>query len=297
MHGDKISHRIGYGGIKLIINRFAKIIINILKKRNVWKISSAGYCPCCDSLTAFVFAQDHNDAISEQIKDWELSDQFKCNLLERENYFCIRCFTNFRVRSHAKTILHLTGHSSTEEMIRYMKKNENFVVYETGNYNIFKINKLNKINNYIVSEYYEEIEAGTYVNGMRNENLESLTFSDNSIDLLLNSDVLEHVGNLDNALNEIRRVLKVGGFHVFTVPVDINLPATVERAQIQDGKLIMIKKPEMHGDPFRPDGILAFRDFGCDILEYMSRQGFECSKMDYLINKCFVTSVYFAQKR
>ncbi len=156
---------------------------------------------------------------------------------------------------------------------------------------------IKKIDNYQVSEYFDNTPFGSSVNGVRNENLEGLTFPDNSLDILINSDVLEHVGDLNRALSEIRRVLKPGGFHVFTIPVDFELSKTIERASVVDGKVEHLLEPVMHGDTVRGDGILAFRDFGSDVLEYMSRDGFRCKEHKYFKNGRFITSVYYAQKQ
>lgn len=48
---------------------------------------------------------------------------------------------------------------------------------------------------------------------------EDLPFSDNSIDMVFSSHVLEHIPNQKKALEEIYRVLKPGGYHVCIVPV------------------------------------------------------------------------------
>ncbi len=148
----------------------------------------------------------------------------------------------------------------------------------------------------MVSEYFDDHPPGTCVNGIRNENLECLTYSDNSFNILINSDVLEHVSDLNKALSEIKRVLKPGGFHVFTLPVDYELPKTIERARIHDKKIEYLMAPVMHGDTIRGSGILAFRDFGKNVLEYISRDGLECKELKYFRDNAFITSVYYAQK-
>jgi SAM-dependent methyltransferase len=157
--------------------------------------------------------------------------------------------------------------------------------------------KIRKLINYEVSEYFDDKPYGSYVNDIRNENLERLTFPNNRFDVVINSDVLEHVGNLKQALSEIKRVLKPGGFHVFTIPVDYELPRTVERAKITDGKVEYLMEPVMHGDSIRREGVLAFRDFGSDVLDYMSIEGFECKEFRYHKDDKYITSVYYAQKK
>jgi ubiquinone/menaquinone biosynthesis C-methylase UbiE len=48
---------------------------------------------------------------------------------------------------------------------------------------------------------------------------EELPFEDSSMDMVFSSHVLEHIPNQQEALNEIYRVLKPGGYHVCIVPV------------------------------------------------------------------------------
>jgi hypothetical protein len=55
--------------------------------------------------------------------------------------------------------------------------------------------------------------------------------------------------------------------------------------------------PVMHGDTIRGEGILVFRDFGQDVLGYMSRAGLQCNEFRYFIGNEFITSVYYAQKQ
>lgn len=59
---------------------------------------------------------------------------------------------------------------------------------------------------------------------------------DGSYDLLVASDVLEHVPNDRQAVKEIFRVLKPGGFCILTVPQKDNLERTYEDPRIQTPK-------------------------------------------------------------
>ena len=153
-------------------------------------------------------------------------------------------------------------------LLHLLRKNPEIRIYETANYSVFRNRHLKRIPNYVVSEYFEDKPTGTLIDGILNENLECLTFPNSSFDIVITSEVLEHVANLENALQEIRRVLKPGGVHVFSIPVDMKLPKTVERTKIVEGKTIHLLPPVYHGDTIRNEGILAFRDFGADVLEY-----------------------------
>lgn len=72
--------------------------------------------------------------------------------------------------------------------------------------------------NYIQTGYFPDEPFGSVINGLRNENLENLTLENNSIDIFLHLDVLEHLFDPFKALNEIYRVLKPKGICLFTVP-------------------------------------------------------------------------------
>ena len=71
---------------------------------------------------------------------------------------------------------------------------------------------------YLSSRYFENCASGTMVNGTRCENLESLSFDDESIDLHVTQDVMEHLFHPSRAFSEITRTLRPGGMHIFSVP-------------------------------------------------------------------------------
>jgi SAM-dependent methyltransferase len=94
------------------------------------------------------------------------------------------------------------------------------------------------------------------------QDITSLTFADASFDLIVSSDVLEHVPRLDLAFTETARVLRPGGGHLFTVPPR---RSTRARAKLLNGKIHDLLPPEYHLDPLNPQGILAFWDVGPDL--------------------------------
>ena len=277
--------------------KLLKTAVRITTKRKKWQYDSIGYCPSCNSKALFISSLDQRNGLLNFTKTAQLSSTFNEALLERENYFCIYCSANYRMRVHAETVLKILNMPSANDMLRRLHSDPHFAIYETAAYNIFRNTKLRRLPNYVISEYFETAPFGTFVNGIRNENLECLTFPDNRFDLLINSDVLEHVNDLDKALSEIKRVLKPGGYHVFTIPVDEELQTSRTRTRVVNGRLEHLLEPVMHGDSIRNSGILAFRDFGRDVLDYFSREGFACKEYRYYKNNKYVTSVYYAQKR
>jgi SAM-dependent methyltransferase len=278
------------------VHKSYKTFLRFIWNAKRFKYSSIEYCPSCDEKNIFVYSTELNSLLSKTIATWKSSSSFKDALLKRENYLCIYCLANFRMRSLADAVLKLLTIDKTGGLVERLISDANFSIYETAAYSVFRLGSIKKMNNYMVSEYFDDMPFGSRVNGIRNENLECLTFPDNSFDILINSEVLEHVSDLNKALSEVKRVLKPGGFHVFTIPVDIELPKTIERAKIVDGNVEHLLEPVIHGDSIRGEGILAFRDFGSDVLDFMSRGGFECKEFKYIKRGQLITSVYYAQK-
>lgn len=110
--------------------------------------------------------------------------------------------------------------------------------------------------------------------GLRNEDATRLTFRDNSFDVLLSFDVLEHIPDYLTAFREARRVLRPGGCFYFTAPFIPKFYDHSIRARIEDGNIVHLLEPEWHGDPVTGEGILCFQHFGWKIVEEMKSVGF-----------------------
>jgi len=124
---------------------------------------------------------------------------------------------------------------------------------------------------YISSQLFPEQSNKQNVNGVRNENLERLTFGDSSVDLHITQDVFEHVLDPDKAFREIARTLKPGGMHIFTVPlVNKDKPSRV-RAKMIDGVIHHLLPVQYHGNPVGDGRALVTVDWGYDICEQIFR--------------------------
>jgi SAM-dependent methyltransferase len=130
---------------------------------------------------------------------------------------------------------------------------------------------------YVASEYLGGSHApGDVVGGTRHEDLMDLSFPDATLDLVVTSDVLEHVPDPYRAHREIFRVLRPGGRHVFTVPSGTTALLDRSRAALDDGgALKLFEEPVYHGDPLRQGGALVFTDFGLEMIVRLAEIGFD----------------------
>lgn len=129
---------------------------------------------------------------------------------------------------------------------------------------------------YECSEYWgEKSEYGTMVGGVRNEDLQALSFGDEVFDIVLSSDVFEHIPAPYIAHREVFRVLKHGGRHIFTVPYGEASLRDDVRASLVNGKTVHHAKALYHGDPVRPgEGVLVWTIFGQEMLVRLKEIGF-----------------------
>lgn len=130
---------------------------------------------------------------------------------------------------------------------------------------------------YKCSEYWgEKAQYGDIVDGIRNEDLQALSFGDASFGFVLSSDVLEHVPDPYRAHREIFRVLKHGGCHIFTVPYGEASLCDDVRATLVNGEIHYHAEALYHGDPVRPEqGVLVWTIFGQEMLVRLKKIGFD----------------------
>lgn len=194
----------------------------------------------------------------------------------RENYACSRCKASLRYRHQAKTIVHYYSRSGSSSFAELAREKEFSLlrIYEPGLIGPFR-EFLAPLPGYQQSYYWEGVDSGDRHEGVRCENLEDLTFEDETFDLVISSDIFEHVRRPSSAFQELWRVLAPGGMHIFTVPfswpVRARTRARVDTSGAKDRHLV---EPRYHGSPVDPDGSLVYTDFGQDLVSALEDMGF-----------------------
>jgi polysaccharide pyruvyl transferase CsaB len=221
-------------------------------------------------------------------------------LLFRESLTCARCLTTSRYRSIARGILRavkdLAGvEAESLAALASIPSARTLAVYDTqiafyGEGNAYPIPDLLARCAWIdvaTSRFEPRQKRGKKLGGSTtNQNLEALTFPDASFDIVITSDVLEHVRLDERAHREIRRVLKPGGVHLFTVP-HFRDRTTFTRVEVVDpedpSSDRYLTEKEYHGDANSEGGrALSYRSYGIDLDDRLATLDFT---VDYTMDE------------
>ncbi len=210
-------------------------------------LKNEGYCYCCEQHVTF-----------SSTDDW-LRDHYKCSSCgsiprERALAYCIEMFLpGWRdSRIHESS----PGPRGASEKLRKQARS------------------------YIGTQYFLDVAPGEMRDGIRCEDLESLTFDDETFDLHVSQEVMEHVFDPARAFREIARTLRPGGLHIFTVPlVYKSKPSEVCARRRGDGTVEHLITPEYHGNPISDEGSLVTMRWGYDICDFIHESSKLFTKM------------------
>ena len=115
----------------------------------------------------------------------------------------------------------------------------------------------------VTSEFLGEgKDSGEIVNGVMHIDIQSTHFDSNYFDLILHTEVFEHVPDAPRGETEIVRLLKKNGKAVFTAPFEFNGAVDNVYARVDKNEIVYLKEPIYHDDPVAADGkCLVFRTF------------------------------------
>ena len=123
---------------------------------------------------------------------------------------------------------------------------------------------------------YLYIPLGGSRGGVRCESLEQLSYKNETFDLVISSDILEHVRKPMLAFAEIYRVLRPGGVHIFSIPVEYPMPAqTIARVDVTGEVDVHLLPEHYHGDGAGGKS-LVYNDFGADVIRQLNHMGYMC---------------------
>ncbi|MGE3818827.1 MAG: class I SAM-dependent methyltransferase, partial [Isosphaeraceae bacterium] len=236
-----------------------------------------GRCQVCGRFTAWLYRRR---VVSPRLEElWGLTARLAKALARKESLDCARCGAKLRARRIATVLLELypVGNpprpaASVWEWVRSA---------EARTLQVAEINRVDGLHDVLIalplltySDFFPGAGPGEMIDGVRSEDLTQLTFADESFDLVVTSESLEHVPDLDAALSEIRRVLVPGGRHLFTVPLLPGVRSTFRRMSLApDGTLTRHTVEIRH--PGGDTGYPVFTEFGADLTKLLESAGFK----------------------
>ncbi len=216
----------------------------------------------------------------------------------RNHAVCLWCRSTARNRHVARCVLDAFAERGLRGLSDW-RNHPDLVVLNTSNHSAIA-RRLGNAGNVYNTEYFDGYRSGEVVNGVRCENLEEMSFESECLDLIITEDVIEHVENTNQCLREIYRVLKPGGYHIFSVPFSFDR-RTIHRFGRKNGKYVPIVLPvEYHQDGIRGK-IPAYYNFGYDLLDRLEELGFEAairvsSYREYRAHGTFNCSTFVTRK-
>ncbi len=210
-----------------------------------------GACSVCGRSARFV------------LNSWVLSGEVRASLpagsAARESLFCSWCGSSSRVRRLAAVLVRLYSGAGARSLAELVAEPAFRAL------RVAEINAIGRMHAFLAEH------PGLVYSEFPDEDVTALSYGDASFDLVLTSETLEHVPDPMEGFREIRRVLRPGGRHVFTVPIDFQRGQTRARAGL----------PAEHhgrgGGPFalvtRKADMLVHTDFGADLPQLLRDDG------------------------
>jgi SAM-dependent methyltransferase len=195
----------------------------------------------------------------------------------RETCTCIWCKSTNRQRQIAYVICSVLSSLRDRSLssLREIKKVPDLTIYNTEARGALN-DQLCQNPGYTCSEYFGNgYASGQLVAGVMHQDLMSLSLNDSSVDLVISSDVFEHIPDPYAAHQEVLRILRPGGRHVFTVPFYQTEWLDEQRTALApDDTLIFLKPPQYHSDPIRSEGALVYQVFSLEMIVKLAKIGF-----------------------
>jgi hypothetical protein len=253
-------------------------------------------CFVCGRLAPILYYRGIIPPRLEQL--WELTPRLAEALAKKESCMCGWCGAKLRARRLAQALVETipAGGRPARSVAEWARRPQ------ARTLRIAEINRIEGLHQalralpaFTFSDFSSHAAPGSLVAGVRSEDLMRLSYPDDTFDVILTSETLEHVPDLAIALGEIHRVLVPGGWHLFTVPLLPDIPTTFARAVVTaDGALDHRAPPIRH--PGGDTGYLVYTEFGADLTAHLARAGFSVHVAFGPVSEDDIAQVFVTQR-
>lgn len=130
-----------------------------------------------------------------------------------------------------------------------------------------------RVRSLTVSEYFQDVAPGSEHDGIICQDVQRLTYADDSFDLCTSTEMFEHVEDDLAGFRQVLRVLRPGGVHIFTVPLSL-ARSTIERTALKGGQRVNVLPAEYHADRYRGQHVFCYRNYGADLAHRLASVGY-----------------------
>ena len=188
----------------------------------------------------------------ELIQSWGLSHEEAAYIDRQQGTHCSRCFCSLRSQALAKAIL--SAFQSHGTFRRFLLSPRTWLL------KILELNGANTLTSML--QRLPRRTLGCYPE----VDMQKLPYRDNQFDLVVHSDTLEHVPNPLEGLRECLRVLRPGGWCIYTIPIVV-------------GRLSRSRKglpPSYHGTQSTGENdMMVHTEYGSNFWEEVLAAGFD----------------------
>lgn len=244
----------------------------------------------------------HDGAMSYDYPDVRIRKAHGIGLL-RETLRCRACGATMRDRQLAHGLLQVIASrlGQTEADLRAFRQNPRGPLRILDSDSFSPLNRiLRGLPGYVHSQFIPGRRNGeTLADGSVIVNLEDIPFPEASFDVILSSDVMEHVADDGQAHREIFRCLAPQGSYLCTIPYDPSLwghRQLTQRTGASGGYFILDR--QVHGDPHANSGIIAHRIYGRQVFDDLRAIGYTVrfDQIDKPANGIFGGDLFVATK-
>ena len=190
----------------------------------------------------------------------------------REGYLCGNCSASSRHRAVVSALRLVVG-APAIPLYAWSASHATVILESSarGSYPVMLADKYT----YIAPEY-DPAKIAEGARPDRYADFQDLHFAKETMDIVIASEVFEHVRRDRLGFTEIHRVLKPGGSLILTVPYDPTLETTIQRIDTSGPEDRHLLEPEYHGGGGHT---LTYRNYGRDLPALLQEVGFSVLRL------------------